>query len=140
MRPGKEKEARVFPRRAYLSKEAKEIANRSSRRIAINKPEYVEDPERPTMAEVMKELKHDGDGDAIDGAIFTDILAELSYQETIYYYLYRYCGFAPNEIILAENGYKQNEKGDANEARNVKATIKEAAGKLEDNEVLDRLD
>jgi hypothetical protein len=140
-RPGKAREARVFSRRPFLSKEAKEVANRSSRRIAINKPEYVEEPTDPSMYEVMQELKHnDGGGGEVDGAIMAGILGELSYRQAIYYYLYRYCGYAPNEIILAENGHKQREKGDVNEIRNVKTVIRKAATNLDDAEVLERLD
>ena len=140
-RPGKLREARVFARRAYLSKEAKEMVNRSSRRIYLNEPDYVENPEEPQLEDVIREIRLTGGDGTVDAPLFAELLgAGLSYQETIYYYLWRYAGYDFSDIIRAETGKEIRFKARETEVRSVKTTIRKAANKLEDEQALERLD
>jgi len=141
-RPGQLREARVFARRAYLSKEAKEMVNRSSRRIYLNEPDYVENPEEPQLEDVIREIRLTGGGDGtVDAPLFAELLGMgLSYQETIYYYLWRYAGYDFSDIIRAETGKEIRFKARETEVRSVKTTIRKAANKVEDEEALERLD
>ena len=140
-RPGAPRDARVFARRAYLSKEAKEIANRSSRRIYLNEPDYVEDPERPQLEDVLREIKKQGGDGTVDAPLFAELLgAGLSYQEAVYFYLWRYCGYDYSDIIRAETGKEIRYKSRETEIRSVKTTIRKAAKKIDDEAALEQID
>lgn len=96
---------RLFGKRPYCSKEARDRLNRESREIFMTEPEYVDDPENPSLDEV---LKHIQKRESLDDAdLIVDLLANgLGWEEVIVYYLFRWSGLEKREIYYATEGIR----------------------------------
>lgn len=101
----KKGEPRLFGHRPYLSKNAQERMNRESRDIYLEEPDYVDDPEKPTVDEVLAHIKRRES--LSDADLIVDLLAEgLDWEETIVYYLYRFSGLDKRDIYYATEGIR----------------------------------
>jgi len=122
--------ARTWGRRPYGSKEAREILNDVSAAIARDRPDHVDDPTDPTLAEVLRS-HYDAETKA---ATLTALLRDgLSFQEAVCAYFYWFSGFDLVEIHFAQEGISRG--GDPtqlrNSLRNIKRVLTSAAEQLD---------
>lgn len=150
--------SRVFHKKPWLNKRGREILNRSARRIAHYRPDYVTSPEEPTLTECLFELQYhaaatghapqlstegltdlpsmresEGMDLPVDGGIFTNLLGSgLTFQEAICWFFYRYCGMDTAEVHLAIQGKNRSfsRADDSRAIRNVERTLESAAEKI----------
>jgi hypothetical protein len=133
---------KVWGRRPYAGKQARELMNDVSAWIARTRPQGVDDPENPSLSDVLAyagpALRQpdtpDDDVDAKD-ATLTRLMADgLDYQEAVVWYWFRYCQFDITEIHYAMTG--SNQGGDPsqrrNSTRNIIRVLQSAASKVQD--------
>lgn len=133
---------RLFGKRPHLAKEGREIANAAAEAIQREEPEYVDDPDDPTLAEVLKYVEQNENvgkraEDAIrqhQTATLSDLLTEgLTFREAVTFYLYEHAGLTLREIYHVDEGKQRSfsREDDRQAERNVAATIQSAAEKLD---------
>jgi hypothetical protein len=131
---GELSEAKTWGNRAYLSREGKEILSRSARRIAINQPDHVDDPDDPSLTECLVELQERSDAEFVDAAIVQQLLGkDLTYEEVVLLLLHRYCGLDVAELSLADSGMQHpgHEGVDHSLQRSIERVLDSAERKLE---------
>jgi len=124
----------VFGKRPHLAKEGREIANSAVGQIRREQPDFVDDPEDATLAEVLKYL-NDGDADVAysETATLCDLLSDgLTFREAVTWFLYERGGLTLREIYHVDEGLDRSfsKEDDRQAERNVAATLSEAADKL----------
>lgn len=104
------------------------MLNDITRWIARTRPADVDDPDDPSMADVIRHA-----GDALSetktanpkASILSTLLTQgLNYQEAVTWYWYRYCDFTLSEIALAAQGL--NMGGDPEKQKEYTADISDA--------------
>lgn len=129
-RPSGSRLPAVFGQRPWLSKEGREIANATARKMHRKPPDFA-DPDDLSLTDVLKYLQG-SDGSDDDTALLTELLQDgLDYQQAVYWYLWRYGGLSPKEIHLAETGRDHVQRWDDErpEVRSVEATLTAAGRK-----------
>jgi hypothetical protein len=124
---------KVWGRRAYAGKEARELLNDASRAIAQDRPDHVDDPADPSLADVIQQANRGVDPD-VKGAILADLLGQgLNFHEAVCWYWYRHAAFDVTEIYFAKEGFDQG--GDpgrrADHVAGILDTLRSAASKLD---------
>lgn len=80
---------KTFGRRAYLHRKARDVLNEASQGIFRKAPDYVDDPEDPTVDELLEYIRRDYDPGADSIQSITDYLAQgLTYQEAFLLYFW----------------------------------------------------
>lgn len=131
---------RLFGKRPHLAKEGREIANAASELIQKDDPEYVDDADDPTLAEVLK-YAEGGMGEPPqpkrirehETATLCDLLTKgLTFREAVTFYLYEHAGLTLREIYHVDEGKERSfsREQDRQAERNVASTIQQAAEKL----------
>jgi len=145
--PG-ERHPKIWGRRAYIDKEAREILNDISRQIVCEPPDHVDDPDDPTLSEVLKaEYDTSSKAETLSGLMKHG----LSFEETVCWYWYRYAHYSLMNIHFAIQGIRKGGDPDhrRNSVRNIQRILESAAFKLPDadpsevpdlNDVLDEED
>lgn len=149
---------RVFRQKPWLNKRGREILNRSARRIAHYRPEFVTNPKKPTLTECLLEIQYHAAATGtppnlttedivglesmedveeqnlpVDAGILTNLLGHgLTFQEAIVWFLYRYNGMDAMEVHLSIEGKeKAFSRADEEQGlRNVVRTLESAAAKI----------
>lgn len=132
---------RLFGKRPHLAKEGREIANAASELIQKEEPNWVSDPDDPTLAEVLKYAEAAANNDPLEPkrirehetATLCDLLMEgLSFNEAVTFYLYEHAGLTLREIYHVDEGKERSfsREQDRQAERNVASTIQRAAEKL----------
>lgn len=124
---------KVWGRRAYAGKSAREMLNDASHAIAQSHPDHVDDPADPSLADVIRQAKR-GFDPTVKGAILADLLGQgLNFSEAVCWYWYRHAAFDVTEIYFAKEGFDQG--GDQgrrdNHVADIIDTLQSAASKLE---------
>jgi hypothetical protein len=129
--------AKVWGRRPYAGKSARELLNDVSRWISRTRPDDVDDPDDPALSDV---IRHAGDalgskGETPKSTTLSELMADgLDYQEAVVWYWFRYCHYDITEIHYAINGSSTG--GDPaqrrNATRNILAVLQSAATKVDD--------
>jgi len=135
---GSSPDAKLFGRRPWADKEARELLNDISRWIQMNQPDAVDDPADPSLADVITcadaAMDHADDADPKVTTLSGLMRDGLNYQEAVTWYWYRFCDFTLAEIVFAIEG--RDTGGDPEERRNqvrsVLRTLTDAAGKIPD--------
>lgn len=126
----------TWGRRPYADKEARELLNDVSRRIARDPPDHVDDPGDLALSDVLK-ATYDPDTKA-------DTLADLmghglNFEEAVCWYWFRYAQFSLMNIHFAIQGIQKG--GDPshrrNSIRNIQRILESAAFKLPNASVSD---
>lgn len=122
--------ARTWRQRPYVDKEAKQILDDLSFQVLKDQPEHIDDPENPTLAELLKYEKGPEDAALVT---LSDLLAQdLTAQEAVMWYFFRYCQLSIMEIYYATHGHDTG--GDPtdrrNATRNIRRTLHTAGQKL----------
>jgi len=135
-----DKKPRLFGKRPHLAKEGREIANSASELIQREDPEYVDDPDDPTLAEVLKFAESEMGDSATpanirehETATLCDLLTKgLTFREAATFYLYEHAGLTLREIYHVDEGKERSfsREDDRHAERNVATTIQTAAEKL----------
>jgi hypothetical protein len=127
-------DAKIWSDRAYLSRQGKEILSRSARRIAINQPDHVDDPEDPSLTECLVELQDRSDSEFVDAALVQHLLErDLTYEEIVLWLLHEHCGLDVAELTLADAGMQHPGQHGVNTSlqRSIKRVLDSAERKLE---------
>jgi hypothetical protein len=127
---------KIWGRRPYAGKRARELLNDVSRSIERRQPQDVDDVESPSLADVIQHADlaiQDDDGGGPKARTLTGLLAHgLDFQEAVMWYWFRYCRFDITEIHYAMTGADQG--GDPeqrrNSVRNIKRVLSSAAEEL----------
>ena len=131
---------KVWGRRPYAGKTARELLNDISGWIARTRPADVDDPEDPTLADVIRHagpaLSAGMDGDGSKARTLTELLRHgLTFQEAVTWYWFRYCRYDITEIHFAMNGTRGG--GDMTQrrqtTRNIVRDLSQAASNLPDD-------
>lgn len=117
--------------RPYADKDAIELLNDRSRQIARDPPAHVDDPSDPTLSEVLRTTPDP----ETKAATLTELMAhDLTFQEAVLWYWFRYAGFDVVEIQFAIDGVRTG--GDPAKrrwgVRNVCRVLASAAAKVPD--------
>lgn len=123
----------VWGRRPYADKEAREMLNDVSRSIAKDRPDHVDDPEDPTLSEVLR--AHYGTEEK--ATTLTALLGQgLTFQEAVFWYFYRHAGFRFTDIHYAVSGYRRggDPAHERNSLRNIQRVLESAAFKVDSAE------
>lgn len=124
----------VFGKRPHLAKEGREIANAAVGKMRREPPDFVDDAEDVTLAEVLKWLdRYDDEVREHQTATLCELLTEgLTFREAVTWYLYEHAGLTLREIYHVDEGKTKSAsiEQDRQAVRNVAATIREAADKL----------
>jgi hypothetical protein len=137
---GSSPDAKLFGRRPWADKEARELLNDISRWIELKRPDSVDDPEDPSLADVISHADaamSNNDTPDLKAKTLSSLMADgLNYQEAVTWYWYRYCDFALAEIVFAIEG--RGKGGDPEERRNqtrsVLRVLSDSASKLPDED------
>lgn len=124
---------RVFGKRPHLAKEGREVANTAVGLIRREQPEYVDDADDPTLADVLVYMTMNDDVAELQTATLCDLLSEgLTFREAVTWYLYERGGLTLREIYHVDEGKERSfsKEDDRQAERNVAATLSEAADKL----------
>lgn len=135
-----ERGPKVWGRRPYAGKGARELLNDTSTYIWRTQPADVPDPTNPTLGDVMvhagRALDHQPEGGHdTKAATLVELLGHgLTFQEAVVWYWFRYCRFDITEIHFAIQGSKTG--GDPAQrrgsVRNILRVLKSAASKVPD--------
>lgn len=131
----------LFGKRPHLSKEGREIANAAAGVIQKEEPDWVDDPDDPSLSEILK-FAEAASGDPPETgpirkketATLCELLTEgLTFREAVTFYLYEHGGLTLREIYHVDEGLERSfsRENDRQAERNVAATIKSAAEKLD---------
>lgn len=129
---------KVWGRRPYADKQARELLNDISRTIARCQPDIVDDPADPSLSEVLKTAQAgaDGVGDVKMKTLVALLGDGLTFQEAVVWYWFRWSHLDVSEIHYAMNGGSVG--GDPatrrTSVRNIIRTLKDAASKLPDED------
>jgi hypothetical protein len=123
---------KVWGRRAYAGKAARELLNDASRAIAQTQPDHVDDPVDPSLSDIVQQVKRGVDPD-VKGSLLADLLGQgLNFREAVSWYWYRHAQFDITEIYFAMEGYDRG--GDperrADHVDQIADTLRSAASKL----------
>lgn len=131
---------KVWGRRPYAGKTARELLNDISDWIARTRPDDVADPDDPSLSDV---LAHAGDalpqdpstGATAKDATLTRLMDQgLDFQEAVVWYWFRFCQYDITEIHYAMTGADTG--GDPaqrrNATRNILRVLRSAASKVPD--------
>lgn len=129
---------KVWGRRPYADKDAREVLNDVSTWIARTRPDGVDDPDDPSLSDILRYAGHALDSKGTDEPKTTTLSAlmgrGLDYQEAVVWYWFRYCELDLTEIHYATTG--RDRGGDPatrrNATRNIVSVLKSAARKLDD--------
>lgn len=126
---------RLFGKRPHLAKEGREIANAAAELIQRSDPECIDDPDDPTLSDVLKYMDAE-DAEAREQQTDTlcDLLTKgLTFREAMTWYLYEHGGLTLREIYHVDEGKERSfsREQDRQAERNVAATLREAASKLD---------
>ncbi len=130
-------QGKAWGRRPYAGKEARELLNDVSERIARKRPDWVADPDDPTLAEVLQYADQSNGMELAETKART--LSELmrhglTFQEAVAWYWFRYAQFDMMEIHFAQEGIQKG--GDPahqrNSVRNIQRVLESGAFKLPD--------
>jgi len=128
---------RVWGRRPYAGKEARELLNDLSRDIAREQPDTIDDSDDPSLADVVQYADERGAGRSVERktSTLTDLMRHgLTFQEAVCWYWFRYAKFDLMEIHFAQEGISKG--GDPahqrNSVRNIQRVLESAAFKLPD--------
>jgi len=124
---------KVWGRRTYAGKAARELLNDTSRAITQTRPDHVDDPADPSLSDVVQQLKR-GVDPGVKGSLLADLLGQgLDFREAVCWYWYRHAQFDVTEIYFAMEGYDQG--GDperrADQVAGIIDTLRSAASKLD---------
>lgn len=130
-RPLLEREkSKVWGRRPWADKRAKEILNDASFSVLRDQPDHVDDPGDPSLSEV---LEHHYGHERTKAPTLTDLLSQgLTYQEAVNWYFFRFCGMSIMDIYYATSG-RDTGGGVAdrrNATRNIRRVLNDAAQKM----------
>lgn len=130
---------KVWGRRPYAGKSSRERLNDASRAIAQTRPDHVDDPADPSLADIIQQAKQDADPE-VKGSLLADLLGQgLDFREAVCWYWYRHAQFDVTEIHFATEGYDCG--GDpgrrADHADQIADTLRSAASKLNTDTDLD---
>lgn len=132
------RDPKVWGRRPYAGKRARELLNDVSRSIERQQPDGVDDASDPSLADVVQHadlaVQDDGDGGPKARTLSALMAHDLDFQEAVCWYWFRYCRFDITEIHYAMTGSDQG--GDPeqrrNSVRNIRRVLVSAAEKLPD--------
>jgi hypothetical protein len=139
---GASDKAKVWGRRPYAGKSARELLNDISQHINRTRPDDVDDPDDPSLSDLLRYA-----GPALDRRVGVDQQDDpkaqtltrlmkhgLGFQEAVVWYWFRHCRYDITEIHFAMNG--TNTGGDPeqrrNATRNILRVLASAAQKLPD--------
>ncbi|QUO49263.1 hypothetical protein J7656_14800 [Halorubrum ruber] len=98
---------KVWGRRTYAGKSAREVLNDASRAIAQTRPDHVDDPGDPTLSDVIEKVNR-GVDPAVKGSLLADLMDRgLNFREAVCWYWYRHAQFDVTEIHFAMESYDQ---------------------------------
>jgi hypothetical protein len=124
----------VFGKRPHLAKEGREIANTAIGQIRRKDPDFIDDGEDITFADVLKWLNTpDTSVDDEQTDTLSDLLTKgLTFREAVTWYLYNRGGLTLREIYHVDQGKERSfsKESDRQAERNVAAVLKSAADKL----------
>lgn len=135
---GSSSDPKLFGRRPWADKEARELLNDISRWIQTNQPGAVDDPSDPSLADAIRcadaAVNHADDADPKATTLSALMRDGLNYQEAVTWYWFAFCDFTLVEIVFASEG--RNKGGDPEERRNqvrsILRTLTDAARKIPD--------
>jgi len=101
----------TFDNRVWANKQAREVLNRAASCIDRQEPEYVDDPDDPSLDEVLEYIqREDSEQRYVDAGVFSRLMsAGLTYRQMVYWYLFYYGGFEVEEILCFERGINELE-------------------------------
>lgn len=129
--------AKPWGRRPYAGKEARELLNDISRYIFRTDPDDVDDASDPALCDVLRHAgpalnRDDSGADPKASALAGLMDYDLTFQEAVCWYWFRYCQFDLTEIHYAIDG--RDTGGDPeqrrNATRNILRTLEAAASKV----------
>lgn len=124
------RKSKVWGRRPWADKAAKEILNDVSYSVLREQPDFVDDPVDPSLSEL---LKHHYGHEDTKAPTLVDLLGEgLTYQEAVVWYFFRFCGMSIMDIYYSTSS-SDTGGGVAdrrNATRNIRRVLKEASQKL----------
>lgn len=136
---GPEPDPKIWGRRPYAGKDARERLNDVSRYIARTRPDDVDDPDDPTLSDVLAyaddALTPPDRSDDVKSATLSALMRDgLTFQEAVCWYWFRYCQFDITEIHYAMTGSDCGGDPDQrrNATRNILSTLRSAARKVPD--------
>lgn len=120
---GDEPRPKVWGRRPYAGKAAREQLNDISRYIARTRPSDVDDPDDPTLSDVLRyaDASRSADPDPKSRMLSGLMKHGLGFQEAVVWYWFRFCRFDITEIHFAMNG--RDGGGDPEQRRNATRNI-----------------
>ena len=135
-----EPDPKIWGRRPYAGKDARERLNDVSRYIARTRPDDVDDPDDPTLAEVVAYADaaltppNGSDDDPKAATLSALMRSDLTFQEAVCWYWFRYCQYDITEIHFAMTGNDTGGDPDQrrNATRNILSTLRAAARKIPD--------
>jgi hypothetical protein len=128
---------RLFGKRPHMAKAGREIANAAAEHIQRTRPGIVDDPDDPTLADVLRFMESEEAGEQIQheqAVTLCDLLTRgLTFQEAATWYLYEHAGLTLREIYHVDEGKQRSfsKDRDRQAERNVAATLRTAAEKLD---------
>jgi hypothetical protein len=130
-RPLLEREkSKVWGRRPWADKKAKEILNDVSFGVLRDQPDYVDEPGDPSLSDL---LEHHYGHEGTKAPTLVDLLGRgLNYQEAVVWYFFRFCGMSIMDIYYSTNrtdtgGGVQDRR---NATRNIRRVLNSAARKM----------
>jgi len=124
---------KVWGRRTYATKSAREILNDASRAIADQAPDHVDDPADPSLSDIIQQVQQGVDPD-VKGSLLADLLGQgLTFREAVCWYWYRHAQFDITEIYFAMNGRNGggNPERRADHVARITDTLRSVASKLD---------
>lgn len=123
---------KIWGRRPYAGKEAREVLNDVSRWIHTERPDSVADPDDPTLADCLRHAsaaRRDA-GPCPKGATLRELVRSgMTFQQAVVWYWFRYCSYDITEIHYAITG--NDTGGDPStrrkSTRRILATLRDAA-------------
>jgi hypothetical protein len=124
-------DTRIFGKRPHLSKEGREIANMTAKRIRRTDPDCIDGDIQ--LRDILKFLDTENETKELTGELIVDLLSDgLTAKEAIVWYLYEEAGLTLREIHLAFTGRNRSFRADRarQHERNYKAILSTAGEKL----------
>lgn len=114
------KRSKVWGRRPWADKKAKEILNDVSHAVIRDEPDHVEDPSDPSLSEL---LEHHYAHAETKAPTLSDLLGQgLTFQEAVIWYFFRYCQMSIMDIYYATSGVDTG--GGVQDRRNATRSIR----------------
>jgi len=123
-------DSKVWGRRGYAGKAAREMLNDISRDIARTCPDDVTHPEHPSLSDVIR----NGYDPQVKAGILIQLTRQgLTFREAACWYFYRHAQFSLSEVYFATKPFDQGGAPEVRrrEVRDIAQAIQSAASKLD---------